>query len=504
MKPILLTHLLLFLTLPCHALELKLGSLFTNQMVLQRDQSVPVWGTADAGEAVLVEFAGQKKTTKTDADGKWLVKLDPIPASLEGRELQVRTAKGKERLSLADVVVGDVWLGSGQSNMHFTMKRVENAQKEIAAADHPAIRFFHVKPQFSKEPTTNVRGEWKPVSPETATECSAVAYYFARDLQPHLGVPIGLLLSSVGGTRIETWMDPRSLSKTGQGTQLLEKWQSTSPAELQQLDAAYAAYQKERDTVHPKAVAEAKSQGLPVPPEPPRPVMRPHDCPGALHFGMIAPLQPFAIRGALWYQGEANIGSPGAYEKMLPELISNWREVWGREMPFLIVQIAPHESVSPAFRECQFRIWQKTPHTALVVTTDVGNAKDIHPIRKRPVGERLALAARAIGYGEKVEYSGPVFKSMELKGDRAVLSFTHVGEGLMAKGDALKGFLVAGSDKKFFPAQAEIEGSTVVVSSPEVKKPVLVHYGNEKVPVVNLYNKAGLPAVPFRSDPARD
>jgi sialate O-acetylesterase len=185
---------------------------------------------------------------------------------------------------------------------------------------------------------------------------------------------------------------------------------------------------------------------------------------------------------------------------MLPALISDWRKVWGGEMPFLIVQMAPHESISPAFREAQYRIWQTTPNTAMVVTTDVGDAKDIHPTRKQPVGERLALAARALSYGEKIEYSGPVFKSMSVEGPRAVISFTHVGEGLMAKGDALTGFVVAGSDGKFFPARAVIEGSTVVVTSDQVTKPALVHYGNDKVPDVNLFSKAGLPAVPFRSD----
>lgn len=488
----------LSLAAPANAEELKLASLFTDHMVLQREQPVPVWGTAASGTEVTVQFAEQKKTTKADANGQWLVKLDPLPAAMAGRELIVQS--GTENQKLSDVVVGDVWLGSGQSNMHFTMKRGHNATKEIAAANHPAIRFFYVNPQFAREPMTRVGGKWQLVSPETISDCSAVAYYFARDLQQKLGVPIGLLLSSVGGTRIETWMEPQSLARLGIAEALLEKWKNISPAEFQKIKADYHEYQNQRDKVHPQAVAAAKSQGTPIPPEPPRPAMRAHDCPGALHFGMIAPLQPFAIRGALWYQGEANVGAPSAYEKMLPALISDWREIWGSEMPFLIVQLAPHQSVSPAFREAQFRIWQNTPQTAMVVTTDVGDAKDIHPTRKAPVGERLALAARALSYGEKVEYSGPVFKSMEVAGDRAVISFNHSGDGLMANGDSLKGFVVAAKNGKFFPAKAEIEGSTVVVTSPDVKKPAIVHYGNAKVPDVNLFSKSGLPAVPFRSD----
>ncbi len=488
-----------FLSSAC-AEGLKLGSLFTDHMVLQREQPVPVWGTSMSGAQITVEFAQQKQTTTADANGQWMVKLDPMPASLDGRELVVSAGAENLKINLSDVVVGDVWLGSGQSNMHFTMKRVYKADQEIAAAKHPAIRFFYVNPQFARASKTSVEGEWKAVSPETASECSAVAYYFARDLQQKLGVPIGLLLSSVGGTRIETWMQPKTLSDLGLAGQLVDKWKDVSAEEFRQLDEDYRAYQNQLYKVHPDLVRTAKSQGLPIPPSPTRPAMRPHDCPGALHHGMIAPLQPFALRGTLWYQGEANVGAPAAYEKLLPALIADWRKVWGQEMPFLIVQLAPHESAAPAFREAQDRIWQKTPKTALVVTTDVGDAKDIHPTRKQPVGERLALAARALSYGEQIEYSGPVFKSMSVNGSNAVISFTHLGEGLMAKGDTLKGFVVAGRDGKFFPAKAGIEGSTVVVSSDQVATPAVVHYGNAKVPDVNLYNRNGMPAVPFRSD----
>jgi len=495
-----LTSGLLGLPTQAHASALKLGSLFTDHMVLQREQAVQVWGLANAGEEITIEFAGQKKTAKADADGAWLVKLDPMPAAMEGRELVVRSAAGKQTLNLADVVVGDVWLCSGQSNMIFPMGKVENAKEEMASADHPAIRFFNVKQQFAREPMAIVDGEWKPVTPETVAQCSAVAYYFARDLQQKSGVPIGLLTSSVPGTRIETWMQPQTLSSLGLAGPLMDKWKNISTNELKTLETAYKEFQNHRDNVHPAAVALAKKQAEPIPPEPPTPAMRPHDCPGALHLGMIAPLQPFAIRGALWYQGESNIGNHDAYEKMLPALIADWRAVWGETMPFLIVQLALHKSITPEFREVQYRVWQKTPQTAMVVTTDVGNAEDLHPARKRPIGERLAVAARAVSYEEPIESSGPVFERMSVEGDRAVLSFAHIGDGLMVKGDSLKGFVVAGSDKKFFPAQAIIEGSNVIVTSEQVKEPVVVHYGNDRVPDVNFYNKNGLPAVPFRSD----
>jgi sialate O-acetylesterase len=384
--------------------------------------------------------------------------------------------------------------------MIFPMGKVENAKEEMAAADHPAIRFFNVKQQFAREPLFSVEGEWKPVTPGTVAQCSAVAYYFARDLQQKLGVPIGLLTSSVAGTRIETLMQPQTLSSLGLAGPLMEKWKNISTNELKTLEAAYKEFQNQRDNVHPAAVALAKQQGEPIPPEPRTPEMRPHDCPGALHHGMIAPLQPFAIRGALWYQGESNLGNHGAYEKMLPALIADWRAVWGDTMPILIVQLPPHKSITPEFREVQYRVWQRTPKTAMVVTTDVGDEEDIHPARKRPIGKRLAIAARAVSYGELIESSGPVFERMSVEGDRAVLSFAHIGDGLMVKGESLKGFVVAGSDKRFFPAQASIQGANVIVTSDQVKDPTIVHYGHERVPEVNLYNKDGLPAVPFRSD----
>jgi predicted esterase len=247
-------------------------------------------------------------------------------------------------------------------------------------------------------------------------------------------------------------------------------------------------------------VKAAKARGETPPPAPVAPKLRCHDAPSSLHHGMIAPLQPFALRGALWYQGESNSGQPGPYEKLLPAMISDWRNVWGKDLPFLFVQLAPHRSTHPAFREAQHRIWERTPRTAMVVTTDVGDAANIHPIRKRPVGERLALAARAISYGEKVESSGPVFKSLRIDKDRAVISFTHTGTGLTAKEGHLQGFTLAGPDGKFHPANAAIEGSTVIVTSDKVTRPTAIRYNWAMMTDGNLFNREGLPAAPFRSD----
>jgi sialate O-acetylesterase len=467
----LLATLLLAPLAALHAADLKLAGVFTDHTVLQREQPLPVWGWATPDDHVTVTFAGQSKSAKADAGGKWLVRLDPLPASAEGRELIARSATGKQQAKASDVLVGDVWLCSGQSNMHFTMKSVDKAQEEIAAANHPNVRFFTVGQQFSRQASDDVDGAWKPVSPTNAAGCSAVAYFFGTSLQQTTGVPVGLLISSVGGTRIESWMRPETLASTGESASLVEKWKAVSTDEFETIGKAYRAFQHRRDHLHPQAVKEAKVQGKPAPPAPVMPKLRCHDCPSSLHHGMIAPLQPFAIRGALWYQGESNSGQPAPYEKLLPAMIADWRDVWGKELPFLFVQLAPHRGTHPAFREAQQRIWQKTPRTAMVVTTDVGDAANIHPTRKRPVGERLALAARALSYGEKLESSGPVFKSMRIEKDRAVISFTHTGTGLMAKDGELKDFTLAGPDGKFHPADAVIEGATVVVASNKVPDP---------------------------------
>jgi sialate O-acetylesterase len=482
----------------------KLATLFSDHMVLQREQPVPVWGWAPPETKVTVEFAGQKKTADADASGKWLVKLEPLAASNTGRKLVARSSDGSSESIISDVVVGDVWICSGQSNMHFTMRSVANAAEEIAGANNPSLRFFTVGHQFGRSPSADVNGEWQSASTASTGDCSAVAYYFGDALQKRLGVPIGLIVSSVGGTRIETWMHPETLAATGESSSLVEKWKGIQAEEFERIATTYRAFQDERDRLHPEAVKAAKALGNPLPPPPKMPKLRCHDCPSALHNGMIAPLQPYALRGAIWYQGEANSGQPAPYEKLLPAMISDWRKVWGEKMPFLFVQLAPYKSTHPGFREAQFRIWEKTPGTAMVVTTDVGDANNIHPTRKRPVGERLAAAALALSYGQNVVYSGPVFSNWEARENRAVISFKNLGGGLVAEGVALKGFALAGSDGKFVDADASIDGQTVVVSSDKIERPAAVRFGWSHVPDVNFFNREGFPAVPFRADaPAR-
>lgn len=475
------------------------SGLFTDSMVLQRDAAVPVWGTATAGETVTVAFAGQTKSATADAAGKWMVRLDALPANATAQELTI-AACGEKKV-YRDVVVGDVWLCSGQSNMAFRLSEAANSTKEIAAAKNPAIRFYRVAEKFAQQPVADVKGEWRQISPESAGDCSAVAYYFAQAVQRELGVPIGLLVSSIGGTRIETWSTRENLEQLGLSTRLLEKWAGVSATDFERILEEYRAHQQYTYRIRPEEVRTAKAKGENPPPERPRPAMRGHDCPTALHNGMIAPLEPYALRGALWYQGEANVGAPRDYPALQGALIADWRRVWGANLPFLFVQLAPHKTATPAFREAQTLSWQSTPNTAMAVTTDVGDAENIHPTRKKPVGERLAAAAFALTYGKKVVYSGPVFRSMTITGPRAVLTFDHVGGGLMAKGDMLEGFTIAGADGKFVPAEARIDGATIIVSALGVDAPTAVRFAWANVPKANLFNREGFPAVPFRTDP---
>jgi len=490
-------HIILLLALTASSAHSAVAPhpLFADGAVLQRGQTIPVWGTAADGQRISVEIGGGKATT-TARDGRWMVEL---PA-MEAGGPHTMTITGTNVVTVEDILIGDVWLCSGQSNMHFQMKSVAHASREIAAMNHPAVRFFNVRQNFNREPISQLDGAWSAVTPENAANCSAVACYFGVDLHDHLKIPIGLVISAVGGTRIESWMRAETLLATGESRALIAEWQGVPAGEFARIGKAYTAFQYERDHIHPKAVREAMTTGAPVPPAPIQPRLRCHDCPSALHNAMIAPLEPIRFRGVIWYQGESNAGQPGPYEKLLPAMIADWRGVWGRDLPFLFVQIAPHKSIHPAFREAQKRIWRSTPHSAMIVTTDVGNMHNIHPTNKRPVGERLALAARSIACGENITWCGPVYQAMRTAGDKLILTFTHTSGGLVAKGPALTGFTIAGADGTFVPADAMIENDSVVVRSGDVPAPVAVRYNCSKDPDGNLHNREGLPAVPFRSD----
>lgn len=457
--------------------DVRLPSVLGSHMVLQRNTECPVWGWADPGEKVTVEFGGQKRTATAGPDGKWMVRLKPMKASAQGRTLTVR---GKNAVSLEDVLVGEVWLCSGQSNMEWTVAASDRPQEEIAAGSHPRIRHIKIPHRPAAEPQDNVPSDgWKVASPQTVGNFTAVGYYFGRELMKELDVPVGLIGSNWGGTRIEPWTPPVGFQEV--------------PALS---DIANELY------TYPRRVPQKD------PNNPLRTVMAiNHQSPLALYNGMIHPLVPFAIRGAIWYQGESNNGEGMLYYEKMKALINGWRTIWQNpDMPFYFVQLAPFRYGGDPTRLAG--IWEaqeaalSIPHTGMAVTTDIGNVTDIHPRNKQEVGRRLALWALAKTYDRPVPvYSGPLYKSKSVQGDSIRLRFRHTGGGLVSRdGKPLTHFTIAGKDGKFVEAQARIEGDTVVVSSPQVPKPVAVRYAWHQEAEPNLANKAGLPASPFRTD----
>lgn len=637
--------LLLCAALPLAA-ELKIASPFGDHMVLQRGMPVPVWGSADPGAEITVEFAAQTKSVTADSAGKWRVTLDPLTTSAAPRDFTVHSANRKseiENRKFRDVLVGEVWLCGGQSNMERQIglrggqKPIVNWEAEAAAATHPLIRQLYVRQTRALAPQETFTASWSVCSPETVVDFTAVGYFFARDLHAATGVPIGIIHSSWGGTPAEAWTSregladfpefratldllAQSAANADENRRLfmerLEAWfrefdpGSNAPywsaADLDTSDwkpikvpalwedegwegfdgiAWYresfdlpeawtgrelvlkigavddidhtwvngtqvgytSGYNLPRDYRVPASLLKPtgnviavrvldtggggglweprgpvsvepadgsagpislKGEWLvrfstPLPREnaPPVDVNQNASAPTVLYNGMIAPLIPYAIRGAAFYQGEANAGRAAQYRTLLPAMIADWRQRWGvGEFPFLFVQIAPFRGQPPEIREAQLIAWKNTPNTAMAVTIDVGDAEDIHPANKEPVGERLALAARALAFEEPIEYSGPVYDSLRVEDNRAVVTFTHIGGGLVAPGGELIGFTIAGAGGEFHPANASISGDTVVVSSPEVPTPTAVRYGWANVAEGNLFNRAGLPASPFRTD----
>lgn len=473
----------------------KPNALFSDGCVLQQGMPVPVWGWADEGEKVTVEFQGQK-VTATTSDGKWMVTLKEMKA---GGPFEMKLS-GSNTVTIKNILVGEVWLCSGQSNMAWRMSQTANAEADIAAAKYPNIRLFSVPNNPQDKQVVDVKGSWQECTPDTAKSFSAVGYFFGRAL--HLarkGVPIGLINSSVGGTLSEAWTSPTVVANDARFAGVRERYAKALEAFPEANTKYQAAMEKYR-----QSAADAKAAGKPSPAPPPRP-MGPGNVnrPSGLYNGMIAPLVPFAIRGAIWYQGESNANQAFEYRSIFPGMIENWRKDWGSDFTFLFVQLAPFAPPAagtwPELREAQL-LTLKLPKTGMAVITDVGEERDIHPKRKQPVGERLALAARAIAYGEKIDYSGPVYSGMKVDGNRIVLSFKHIGGGLVVKGEKLTGFTIAGADQKFVPAEAEIKGDKIIVSSSSVAQPMAVRFGWENYPVLNLWNKAGLPATPFRTD----
>jgi sialate O-acetylesterase len=445
----------------------ELAPLFRDHAVLQRDVPVPVWGRAAPGEHVSVSFAGQSVGTTTGPDGRWITVLAPLQASAAGIDLVVT---GKAAVAVHDIVVGELWLCSGQSNMEFEVDdaaagyRVENDAAEVAAARYPLIRQFKVARQASDTPMDSVRGDWKACSPATVGHFTAVGYFFARDLFTRLGVPIGLINSTAASTPIESWMSPAAL------------------AAFPRLSNGHAAGRA--------------APGLEDP-----------WVPSSVFNGMIQPLLPCAVRGVIWYQGESNVGRASEYAALFPALISAWRTHFGSaELPFFWVQLPAFKPAKPdpaggwaALREAQAGALS-VPGTGQAVAIDIGEAGVPHPRNKQEVGRRLALIAKAKVYSIPVDYSGPVFSGAVAEGAAMRVHFQFAGEGLTASGKPLQSFEVAGADRVFRPAVAVIQGDSVVARSAAVPHPVAVRYAWRDDPEANLFNGAGLPAAPFRSD----
>ncbi len=483
--------------------KLSLGSLFTDHAVLQRDATVPIWGRAEPGRKVTVQFADQEKQAVADKTGRWSVAIDPLPASAEGRTLTVKSDADDAPQTRQDLLVGEVWVCSGQSNMGFALTGSVNGPEAIAAAGDSQLRLFNAHATAFDEPREIIGGAWAVDSSQSAGGFSAVAYFFGKELRQHLKVPVGLIKSAVGGTVAEAWTPRAELEANPTLKPLLDR-QAALVAAIPQALEAYKKSEPELLIKYEAAVAKAKAAKLPLPRKPQfaDPKLSANR-PTGLYNGSIAPLQPYAIRGAIWYQGESNSSRGKEYQTLFPALIASWRKAWGQgDFPFLFVQITPHSAMSPEVREAQRVTVETTPNTAMAVTVDIGDARDIHPKQKQPIGVRLALAARTLAYGEQLEFSGPTYDAIRVNGNAATLTFKHLGGGLVARDGELRGFAIAGADGNFATAQAKIVDDTIVVTSESVVEPVAVRYGWSNVPEVNLWNRAGLPASPFQSDHA--
>ena len=484
------------------AAELKLASIFADHMVLQRGKPVAVWGWSDPGESVTVTFAGQTRPTIATADGTWSLTLDPLMESVDARTLTVTGHLGR-KVEVQDVLVGEVWFGSGQSNMAMGVANAANFQAEKAAADFPHIRYYGETSDAAEKPHAEGSGSWQTCTPEHVSRFSATLYFFGREIHRELGVPVGLVCSAVGATHIESWLSAEA--------------QSTDPETKAEYDAQLKAWNSldEARLVadYPKKLAAwqlavqqgtAGSRDKPWPPEVIIAHVRRKGPPAGLYNGKVFNLAPFALRGILWYQGESNAGNPGLYQKQLSQLVVSWRTLWNEELPFAWVQLpsftAPGEGW-PRMREAMLHTLV-LPKTGMAVTIDLGDAKDIHPKSKQDVGRRLSLWALGTVYGRKVPaVSGPLPTGSIIRDNTITVSFKNTDGGLKSlTGGDLAGFQIAAADQQWKPAAARIVGDSVVISSSETTHPVAVRYAWKDFPDYSLANGAGLPASPFRTD----
>jgi sialate O-acetylesterase len=508
--------LLLFVISTAFA-DVKLASPFTDHMVLQYDMLVPVWGTASPGEKVTFKFGKQIKTVIAAANGKWMIKLSKLkpggPFTL--------AVTGNNKILLTDVYAGDVWLCSGQSNMDMTVARedrywcgVFGEKEEVASANYPLIRVFDTNFVPSAEPLTEVPGKWEVISPQTVGHVSAAAYFFARDLQKRIKIPIGLITTAFGASTAEAWTRKEALEANPKLKYLYDNFKAKQD-KYNADTTGRAAYQAAREKWKIEAAA-AKAAGkdeVRAPKNPnPDPVRDQHNA-SVIWNGMVAPLVPYAIKGEIWYQGESNSPTANIFRDINEAMITDWRKQWGQgDFPFIYVQLAnigkivediPAKGGQEAVKREAQQQNLSIPHTAMVCAIDNAdplNMVNVHCKNKQAIGHRLALAAEAICYHINTPYSGPQYDKMEVTGNTIRLHFKYTDGGLITRNGKLEGFAIAGDDKKFVWADAKIDGNTIVVSSPDISKPVAVRYAWGNNPRTSLYNGANLPATPFRTD----
>ena len=477
---------------------IRLPAIIADNMVLQQNSRVALWGWAGAGEKVTITASWNRTpvTAVANDKGKWMAWLKTTKA---GGPYTV-TFRASDTVTINNVLLGEVWIASGQSNMEFFVGKTSNASyagvidytEEIKTADYPSIRMIDVGNKVADEPQENFAGKWKICSPQTADTFSGVAYYFAREIHQATSFPIGIINATWGGTPAESWTKKEILENDPDFKVILDRYQKQCedyPAAMEKFRAAQSTWRA--DTSKSKGAAPAQPMGP-----------NSNKSPYKLYNGMIAPLLPFTVKGVIWYQGENNADRAFQYRRLFPAMIDNWRKDFDNpNMPFYFVQISPHRSQNPEIRDAQLYTYRHVPHTGMAVTTDNGDSLNIHPRNKKLVGERLARWPLYFEYGNrKMVFSGPLYKSSKVAGNKIIVQFDYTGSGLVAKDGDLKEFVIAAQDSNFVPAKAVIEGNTVVVWSEQVVNPSAVRFAWKNVPSPNLYNKEGLPASPFRTD----
>jgi sialate O-acetylesterase len=481
--------------------KVKLASIISDNSILQRNKIINIWGKADNGEKVTVSLGSQTKVVFAGADNHWLAKLDPMT---EGGPYELKI----NEIILKNILIGEVWFCSGQSNMGLSVKNAANGSEEISNADYPKIRLFVVKNSVMDTEQFFCKGNWVECSPNTIGNFSAAAYYFGRELYQELNIPIGLIQSCVGGTAAECWMDKKVLESDELFKPILSNWEEklkNYPFKLVEFNENYKSLIEKWQADSIIALNNGR-----MPPRKPSAPDGPgsRNTPSGLYNGMIAPLIPYSIQGVIWYQGEANVKRPYQYRKLFPALINSWREKWGiGDFPFYYVQLPnlnrepePSKSGWAQLRESQL-MSLNVPNTGMITTIDIGESVNLHPKNKQEVGRRLALIALAKLYEKKNYCSGPIFKSMKIDGSLVRLSFDNIADGLIVKGsDILTGFKIASGDKNFLSAEAKIEGNEILVWNKKINSPIAVRYAWADDPQCNLFNSAFLPASPFRTD----